>query len=369
MSPHAIVLYRGPLGRSRVGFLLEAVTRAYGDTVFLWACTRPMVAHLVHHFETFLERVPGVTDWEILDGHLTSQLSALSRVRSRLQRDIPIIAAGFTTLHLLAAAGRRATVYCPSGIPEERLLESKSIRRTLGTASNWALLRALPEPVLTVTVSRRMSELFRSRTGWSTFEAVPLCVDRTIFQPGHNGSRLGYLGTGAAWQGLDQLAQTWRFLSRSMPSVQFRVISRDERTRILVDAVGDDRCDTVAAEQPENVARALQDCRAGFVLRSNHIVNRVAYPTKVGEYLATGVPVITTDIDWDVGDLVREVGCGTLVPPDADPAAIADAVQDLLSRDRYELAKHCDRGAAVLDRASWVARLAARLPGSSAGAH
>ena len=368
MSPNAIVLYRGPLGRSRVGFLLEATTRAYGDITFIWACTRPMVADLVHHFQAFIERVPGVSDWEIIDGHATSQISGRSRIRSRIRGDLPIIAAGFTTLHLLAAAGRRATVYCPSGIPEERMLDGRSIRNTLGTASSWALLRSLPEPGMTVTVSRRMSDLFRRRTRWSRFEAVPLCVDRTVFQPGRDGTRLAYLGTGAAWQGLDQLAETWRALSQSMPSAEFRVISRDERTRILVDAVGDDRCDIVAADQPEDVARALQDCRVGFVLRSNHLVNRVAYPTKVGEYLASGAPVVTTDIDWDVGDLIRDLRCGTLVSPDAGPTAVTHAVQGLLARDRDELARQCDRGAGTLERASWVSYLASRLPGSNVAA-
>jgi glycosyltransferase involved in cell wall biosynthesis len=365
VSSNTIVLYRGPLGRSRVGFLLEAITRAYGDTTFIWACTKPIVADRIRHFQAFIERVPGVSDWEIIDGHATSQISGLSRIRSRIRGELPIIAAGFTTLHLLAAAGRRATVYCPSGIPEERMLDGRSIRNTLGAASNWAVLRALPAPALTITVSTRMSDLFRRRTGWSGFEAVPLCVDRTVFQPGHDGSRLGYLGTGAAWQGLDQLAATWRVLSRSVPSAEFRVISRDKRTRVLVDAVGDDRCDIVAADQPEDVARALQGCRVGFVLRSNHLVNRVAYPTKVGEYLASGAPVVTTDIDWDVGDLIRSADCGTLVPPDAGPTAIARAVQGLLARDRDELARHCDRGAGTLERESWVSYLAARLPGSN----
>jgi glycosyltransferase involved in cell wall biosynthesis len=365
VSPKAIVFYRGPLGRSRVGFLLDAITRAYGDTTFMWACTRPMAAQLVRHFQTFIERVPGVSDWEILDGHLASQISGISRIRSRTRGDLPIIAVGFTTLHLLGAAGRRATLYCPSGIPEERLLGRRSVWHALGSASNWALLRALPEPTMTVTVSTRMSELFHRRTGWSTFEVVPLCVDRTIFQPGPNSSRFGYLGTGAAWQGLDQLADTWRLLSQSMPSAEFRVISRDERTRILVDAVGDDRCDTVAADQPEDVARALHGCRVGFLLRSNHLVNRVAYPTKVGEYLASGVPVVATDIDWDVGDLIRDMGCGTLVPSDAGPATIATATKDLLARDRDELLQCCDRGATALERAAWVSRLASRLPGSN----
>ena len=362
MSPNAVVLYRGPLGRSRLGFLLDAVTRAYGDTTFIWACPKPVVAELIEHFQAFIERVPGVSDWEILKGTTRGQFSGLARIRYHTKGDIPVIAAGYTTLHLLSAARRRATVYCPNGIPEERLLQNPSIQSRLGTAGNWALLRALPEPELTVTVSTRMSDLFRRRTGWSAFEAVPLCVDRSIFRPGTNGHRLVYLGTGAAWQGIAQLAEMWQELSRSNPSAEFRVISRDERTQVLVEAVGADRCDTVAADQPEGVARALQACRIGFVLRANHVVNRVAYPTKVGEYLATGTPVVTSDIDWDVGDLVRDLRCGTLLPPDAGLSVTARAVEELLARDRTELAACCAHGASALDRDSWIKRLAARLP-------
>jgi len=366
MSPNAVVLYRGPLGRSRVGFLLDAVTHAYGETTFVWACTKHVTKGVVEHYQAFVERIPGVTDWEILDGAIRGQLSSLRRVRHVTKGDVPIIVAGFTTLQLLSAARRRATVFCPSGIPEERLLHGRSIRNFTGTASNWALLRAMPEPELTVTVSTRMSDLFRRRTGWSEFEAVPLCVDRSIFEPSATGHRLVYLGTGAAWQGIDYLAQAWRELSLLVPDAQFRVISRDQRTHALVEAVGADRCDVVAADQPEDVARALQACRVGFVLRADDVVNRVAYPTKVGEYLASGVPVVTTDIDWDVGDLVRDLGCGVLLPPDAPPLTTAHAVRELLARDRAEVAERCARGAAALDRASWVDRLAARLPHAAA---
>lgn len=366
MSTNAVVLYRGPLGRSRLGFLLEAVTKAYGETTFIWACPKPVISSLIDHLQAFVARIPGVTGWEIIRGYTLGQFSDLDRIRQQTTGDVPIIAAGFTTLYLLSAARRRATVYCPTGVPEERLLQARTLRNTIGTATNWAVVKALPEPELTVTVSTRMSDLFQKRTGWSNFEAVPLCVDRTIFQPGLNGDRLSYLGTGAGWQGLDTLAATWRELSRAEPAAEFRVISRDERTQILVDAVGPERCDVVAADQPEDVADALKECRIGFVLRADHVVNRVAYPTKVGEYLASGTPVVTTDLDWDVGDLIRDVGCGTLVAPGADAAETVRAVQDLLARDRAELAELCDKGADTLDRGSWVARLAASLPGTRA---
>lgn len=331
----------------------------------MWACTRPMDSRLIAHFQSFIERFPGVSDWEIVDGSIRGQTSSLRRVRQVTRGDIPLVAAGFSTIQLLSAARRRATVYCPSGIPEERLLHGRSAKNRINTALSWALLRAAREPEMTLTVSTRMSDLFRRRTGWSTFEAAPLSVDRSIFHPGTDGHRLVYLGTGAAWQGMDLLAGTWQEVARSIPSAEFRVISRDERTQVLVDAVGPHRCDTVAADQPEDVAKALLDCRVGFVLRDDHVVNRVAYPTKIGEYLATSTSVVTSDVDWDPGDLVRDVGCGTLLRPGAEPLEIAKAVHELLDRDRDDLAERCTRGADALDRASWVEHLAARLPHAS----
>jgi hypothetical protein len=39
-------------------------------------------------------------------------------------------------------------------------------------------------------------------------------------------------------------------------------------------------------------------------------------------------------------------------------------VQELLTRDRAELAELCEKGASALERESWVTRLADSLPGS-----
>lgn len=368
MSFDAIVVNRGHLGRSRLSFILEATAQAYGEIKLVWAAPQPLTAKRVGHLQTFLERIPGLSDFEIVVDSFQHGMMPTRGLRSSVRGDLPLVAVGFSCLPLLATAGRRATVFCPRGIPEEQLLHSASARIRLRVAGMWRLLRALPQPPLTVTVSRRMAELFQARTGWSRFEAVPLCVDRTIFKPAAGGVRMVYQGTGAPWQGINHLAEVWGALGGLLPSVEFRVISRDPRTAPLIEAVGSDRCDTVTADYPQEVARALEDCRIGFVLRTNSLVNRVAFPIKVGEYLATGVSVVTTDLDWDVGDLIREADCGTLVPPDAGPVAIAQAVKKLHTQEIAEAAHGCERGANALDRTRWMAHLADRMPGARRGA-
>lgn len=52
------------------------------------------------------------------------------------------------------------------------------------------------------------------------------------------------------------------------------------------------------------------------------------FPLKVFETLACGVPVVVTDFPGQA-DMVREVGCGVVVPPE-DPGALAEAVATLL---------------------------------------
>lgn len=54
------------------------------------------------------------------------------------------------------------------------------------------------------------------------------------------------------------------------------------------------------------VSRYLSACDMGFLLREDTVLNRVACPTKLGEYLACGLPVITSEIakhwSWTKGE-------------------------------------------------------------------
>jgi glycosyltransferase involved in cell wall biosynthesis len=99
------------------------------------------------------------------------------------------------------------------------------------------------------------------------------------------------------------------------------------------------------------VATWLGRARIGLVplLPTPSFVKSV--PIKLFEYMRAGLPVVASDFGC-MRDVLRETGCGLLVPPE-DPAALASAVQALL--DDPERAREMGRRgrAAVLAKYNW----------------
>lgn len=95
----------------------------------------------------------------------------------------------------------------------------------------------------------------------------------------------------------------------------------------------------------------IDGATAGLSLLRDQANYRVSLPTKVIEYMAHGVPVVTTPLPL-AATLVHEARCGVVVPFD-DPAAAADAVL-ALHRDDAGRASMAARGhAAALRDWNW----------------
>lgn len=88
------------------------------------------------------------------------------------------------------------------------------------------------------------------------------------------------------------------------------------------------------------VARILASVRCGIVIFQPTPNNCYGRPTKMFEYMASGLPVIASDFPvWR--EIVEGAGCGLLVDPQ-DPAAIAEAMDWILA--------HPDEAAAMGER-------------------
>ncbi len=75
--------------------------------------------------------------------------------------------------------------------------------------------------------------------------------------------------------------------------------------------------------------RSIEGAMVGLSLLRNLPNYRHSLPTKVLEYLAHGVPVITTPLP-EAHDIVEESGGGIVVPFD-DPGAVAEAIARMAS--------------------------------------
>jgi glycosyltransferase involved in cell wall biosynthesis len=96
---------------------------------------------------------------------------------------------------------------------------------------------------------------------------------------------------------------------------------------------------------PERVPELLTRAKVG-VIPLRPIPNyRAAYPVKLFEYLAAGLPVVATDVPlW--GELLNAHGCGLCVPADS-PRRLAEAINAILDDDdRARAMGRCARLAA-----------------------
>lgn len=357
------LLYRGPYQGSRIPFVVESLERAYGSVHFVWLVPGNVgVAAAKKNIDSLMKSYPRTTV-DTVPGSIRSVGSAILRLRSLVDRSKPIVCLGFTSLRFGTVIARGPLVWCVSGIPEEKLLYDDSRRSHAWVAGMWRLARAGRSPDLVVTVSDPMSRLIERRMGEVPTFAAPTCVDRSLFTPGVGEDRryLTYLGTGAPWQGIDLLAGIWREIARQDADVRFRVISRDERTHVLLDAVGRKRAELRHGTRAE-VGELLRKGAAGFIIRRPNIVNEVSYPTKFAEYAASGVPIVATDLDWDLTGVIRETGCGSVLPAGVDPESAAAAVLEMSPPGGEQMQAACRAAAERLDRRLWVEKLAAAMP-------
>jgi glycosyltransferase involved in cell wall biosynthesis len=103
------------------------------------------------------------------------------------------------------------------------------------------------------------------------------------------------------------------------------------------------------------IVQAMRSARAGVVL--NHpTVNYVdAYPTKMFEYMASGLPVVCSNFPLWAG-IVRDADCGIAVDP-LDPEAIAAALRTL-GEDPERAQRLGENGRrAIAERYNWEAEL------------
>jgi glycosyltransferase involved in cell wall biosynthesis len=173
-------------------------------------------------------------------------------------------------------------------------------------------------------------------------EVIPCAVDLSAFRPAGDADRPYDLVYAGSWSGLYLATEMLRFhavFRRQRPGARFLILV-PEGQPLPDPAAGVEALHAA----PGDIPSLLRSARAGLSFRRPGRAQVAASPVKVSEYLACGLPVVTTSGVGDLDELLRAPDAGVLLDgfADADLAKAAVELVRLISQGR-QAAERCRR--------------------------
>lgn len=239
--------------------------------------------------------------------------------------------------------------------PEE-LITSRRLRRGswLHRVIFWAERRLLADAGIVVSLTRAgaryLGDVHPGALGDERLWVIPTCADLDRFHPalepdtGGGGPLIGCHGSlTSGWFRMDLLAKMFDLIAERLPGARFEIITREDPTTVrrALDASRDDAAGSgnvpsggapdwrarlsISAAKPSDIHLRLQRQDLSVFFYASGATSELGRsPTRMGEALGCGVPVVTNDGIGDVAEIIRDGNVGVVIDGE-DPAALARA--------------------------------------------
>lgn len=287
------------------------------------------------------------TAWDVLRGLLVASYVV---VRKRVdvihaRNHVPAVPA-LILKHLF----RRKLVFDLRGTMAEEYVDAGLWRRTsvayrvTRLVERAALRHADAVVMLTYRIrSRLVSQLPELHSHQAKIQVIPCCVDlsRYVVSSGQNARvNLGlpdarvmvYVGSLGGWYLTDEMARLFRIGRQIDQRLRFLVLTQDpSRAERALSREGLSP-DTYSAKtvSSREVPTHLAACDFGVAFIRPSPSKESSSPTKIGEYLASGLPILANRGIGDLDSLIEGRRLGVLVD-DLQDASLADAVRKMLA--------------------------------------
>ncbi len=246
--------------------------------------------------------------------------------------------------------------------PEElitagRLRRGSLLHCKISMAERACLHHAAAVVSLTHGAMRHLRQVYPEALDGQRVSVIPTCADLKRFLPTTTpaarqgaGAVHGCIGTIlSGWFRDDWLAAWWATAAEAEADARFEIITRDDP-----DAVRD-RIDpgrrlgmtrlTIRAEHPQAMPKAVQGHDVSVMFFTDGLSKLGSSPTRMGEALGSGIPVVTNEGVGDVAEIVRKYRVGVLVKG-SSPAHMREAWKDLEALQKEpDLPARCRRAA------------------------
>jgi glycosyltransferase involved in cell wall biosynthesis len=223
--------------------------------------------------------------------------------------------------------------------PEEmiaagRLREGSLIHRLIKAGERICLARAAGVVSLTHAAVRHLQAEHGAALVHQHFEVIPTCVDLSRFTPAPRPPVLtvGSVGTVlSGWFRTGWLMAFFRAAAAPRPDARLKIVTRDnaQRLRQEADGIAPARLEIFGVD-PVEVPGAISQLSAAAMFFESGLAKLGSCPTRMGEVLACGLPVVANPGVGDVAEIIERYRAGVLVRENT-PAAMDAAVGELLA--------------------------------------
>ncbi|NPA71676.1 MAG: glycosyltransferase family 4 protein [Gammaproteobacteria bacterium] len=248
--------------------------------------------------------------------------------------------------------------------PYEDLFIAWPVTRKFKSIFIWQMRSQLRWADAVIAVTEQLAE-WANREGARNVYVVPNGANTELFHPDAipdpelelPKSYVVFFGALAPWQGIETMVRSVE--EHEWPLNVQLVIVGDGIERFKVEAAAA-RSSAIhyLGPQPYNKMPGIVANSISSMSPQNDLMGRASktglFPLKVFESMACGVPVIVSDYPG-MADMVRECGCGLVVPP-GDPKALAAAVRELYLDEKRRVEMGKKGREAVLSNYSWDKR-------------
>ena len=219
-----------------------------------------------------------------------------------------------------------------------RLAMGSPVYRILKRVERICLKRAAAVVSLTEAAVAHLSALSDLGHDRVRYAVIPTCADTDRFQPRPNRASPAQAGLYATmgtviggWFLLDWLFAFWSASLASFPDIRFRIVTRDDAGAIRAAGAAYPAVLArleITSLSPAQMPAAVAEFDVAAMFFTADFSKLGSCPTRMGEMLACGCPVVANASVGDVGEIIRRYRVGVVVQ-DSSPPAMRRAVSDL----------------------------------------
>lgn len=188
---------------------------------------------------------------------------------------------------------------------------------------------------LTAVAADEISGFYFMRRKRNDISVIPTCVDLERFAPGHSGpialaeetkkllenSFLVYSGSISTWCMPYEMLLFLQAIQKSFARISFLVLTQEKSLfeDILKKRGSNDVSVRVLTVDYENISGYLSLGMAGLAFYKPGFSRKARCPTKIGEYLACGLPVVINSGLGDTEEMIHKERVGVVLHEFSDP--------------------------------------------------